>query len=141
MGELPSREAERFCLLVFRSEGIRMDLLAVFVILVIVTGILVLYLTRAPANHQEIESLQVINNLGDRNTPKRGGFLAWGSPVSLPIVVTEANSPVVENVLVFEEYPLVPLRVYSTWIPPGQCIDVIVWKDDKGNVLDLKIAP
>ncbi len=117
-----------------------MDLLSMFVMMVIPGGILFLYLTREPPILQEFESLEVSQNLGDQTAPKKGGFLSWGSPVSLPIVISEGKSPIVENILIFEEYPLVPLRVISSWIEPGRSIDVIVYKDAQGKVLDIRLA-
>lgn len=118
-----------------------MDLLLVFVMLAIPVGILGLYLTRAHPCSREMESLTVVNNLGNKDAPKGRGCLAWFSPTSLPIVVSDPAGSTVENVLLFEEYPLVLLRVYSTWIPPGQRIDVVVAKDGDGHVIDITIAP
>jgi hypothetical protein len=118
-----------------------MDLLSMFVMLVIPGGILFLYMTREPPILQEFESLEVSQNLGEHTAPKKGGFLSWGSPVSLPIVISEGKAAVVENILIFEEYPLVPLRVISSWIEPGRSVDVIVYKDAQGKVLDIRLAP
>lgn len=117
-----------------------MDLLSMFVLLVIPGGMLFIYMMREPPIVQEFESLEVCQNLGDKTAPRKGGFLSWGSPISLPIVVSEGKAPIVENVLIFEEYPLVPLRVISSWIEPGRSIDVIVYKDAQGKVLDIRLA-
>ena len=126
-----------------------MDLLAVFVMIAIPAGMVLLYWTREPSisqeieslDSQEIESLEVVKNLGNQDAPKKRGFLAWTSPTSLPFVLTEGEGTIVENILIFEEYPLVPLRVYSTWIEPGKCIDVLVYRDAGGHVLDIRLAP
>jgi hypothetical protein len=118
-----------------------MDLFAIIVMMVIPAGIVFLYMTREPSISQEIESLEVAKNLGNQDAPKKGGFLAWASPTSLPFVVSEGNGAIVENVLIFDEYPLVPLRVLSSWIEPGRCIDVIVYKDAQGKVLNIRLAP
>lgn len=118
-----------------------MDLLAMFVMMVIPGGMLFLYMLRTAPILQEFESLEVSQNLGNQTAPKKGGFLSWGSPVSLPIVLSEGKAPIVENVLIFEEYPLVPLRVTSSWIEPGTSIDVIVYKDAQGKVLDIRLDP
>ena len=118
-----------------------MDLFAMFVMTLIPAGILLLYVTREPSISQEIESLSVAKNLGDKAAPKGGGFLAWAYPTSLPFLITEDSGPTVENVLIFEEYPLTPLRVRSAWIEPGQCIDVLVYKDAQGQVLGIRLAP
>lgn len=117
-----------------------MDLLSLFVMMVIPGAFLALYMTREPPITQDFESLEVCKNLGTPTAPTKGGFLAWFSPISLPIVVSEGKDPIVENVLIFEEYPMVPLRVISSWIEPGRCIDVIVYKDAQGKVLDIRLA-
>lgn len=117
-----------------------MDLLSLVVMMVIPGAILVLYMTREPPIIQDFESLEVSKNLGDPTVPTKGRFLAWFLPLSLPIVVSEEKAPIVENVLIFEEYPLVPLRVISSWIEPGRCIDVIVYKDAQGKVLNISLA-
>jgi hypothetical protein len=135
------RQSGSACWFLLRDEDELMDLLALFAMIAIPAGMVLLYWTRNPSTSQEIESLEVVKNLGNQDAPKKRGFLAWTSPTSLPFVLTEGEGTIVENVLIFEEYPLVPLRVYSTWIEPGKCIDVLVYKDAGGHVLDIRLAP
>lgn len=106
-------------------------------------GLLVAYIVgmrvRATNRADAVRERQlVISNLGRRENSRPLRLHSRFSPLFLSSF-DDTSAQNVENVLVLEDYPLLPLYVYGPWIEPGDFVAIIVCKDAHGNVLDIRL--
>jgi len=114
--------------------------LAVFLVLggLVVASIFCMRLLGPNRADAVMERQLVINNLGRRENSRPWRLHSRFSPLFLsPSDDTSVQN--VENVLVLEDYPFLPMCVYGPWIRPGEVVAILVWKDEHGNVVDIQL--
>lgn len=114
--------------------------LAVFLALgaLVVMSVFTMRLSVLDRSDAVVERQLVINNLGQRERSRPLRLASRFSP-SLLSPPDNTDPKEVENVLIFEDYPLIPVCVYGPWINPGQVVSILVWKDQGGNVLAIEL--
>jgi hypothetical protein len=97
---------------------------------------------RDGATHTDVVTLRIKENLGHKDPSKDSeSYLAWFSVTSPPIVLTTTCDEIAENLLVFEEYPLFPVRFCGIWLAPGQTVSTLIVRDEDGNPLSIRVLP
>jgi hypothetical protein len=114
--------------------------LAVFLALgtLVVVSVFTMRLSVPDRSEAVVEQQVVINNLGQRERSRPFRLASRFSPLLLSS--SDGTDPKeVENVLIFEDYPLIPVCVCGPWISPGEIVSIWVWKDQGGNVLAIEL--
>jgi hypothetical protein len=89
-----------------------------------------------------VVALRIKENLGHKAPSKdSGSYLAWFSVMSPPVVLTTTCGESAENMLVFEEYPLFPVKFSGTWLAPGKTVSTLIVRDEDGNPLSIRVLP
>ena len=106
--------------------------------LLVVAGVFTIRLGVPDRSEAIVERQVVINNLGQRERSRPWRLVSRFSRLFHSSSVDTGNEEV-ENVLIFEDYPLIPVCVYGPWISPGEVVSIWVWKDQDGNVLAIEL--
>lgn len=112
------------------------------ILLASLTGaaIVLLLLYREGSTRTETITLHVKENLGHKFPSSKGAFLAWYSLMSPPMVLTEASGEErADNLLIFEEYPLLRVRFLGPWLASGQPVSTLIVRDEDGNPLSIEV--
>lgn len=114
--------------------------LAVFVVLgfiVVMTAVSTRVIV--PDRSQAVVERQlVVSNLGQRERSRPFRLLSRFSPLFHATSI-DTKAVNVENILLLEDYPFLPICVHGPWISPGDIVEILVLKDQDGNVLDLRL--
>ena len=114
--------------------------LAVFLALgaLVVLGVFTMRLSVPDRSEAVVERQVVINNLGQRESSRPWKLVSRFSPLFHSSSVYTGHEEV-ENVLVLEDYPLIPVCVHGPWISPGEVVTIFVWRDPGGNVFAIEL--
>lgn len=113
--------------------------LAVFVVLGIVIVLCIFDTRPVPPDRSQavMERHLVVNNIGQQRRSRPFRLLSRLCPQFSSSAGTDSRD--VMNVLILQEYPFLPVCVHGPWIPPGDVVDVLVWKDQQGVVTDIRL--
>jgi hypothetical protein len=99
-----------------------MDPAFVFALITIGACVWGILLVRSDRSVEREEEVTIVQNLSSPRNKARPS-LAYLLPLSPPVVLAEDTgkpdpSIPLENILVSQEYPLIPFRKHGPWIPP-----------------------
>jgi hypothetical protein len=103
-------------------------------------AIVLLLIYRDGSTRTEITTLHVKENLGRILHSSQGAYLAWFSIMSPPVVLTAPpEGERADNLLIFEEYPLLPVRFFGPWLASGEPVSTLIVRDEDGNPLSIEV--
>ncbi len=104
-------------------------------------AIVLLLVYQEGSTRTETITLHVKDNLGRRLDSSGDAYLAWFSIMSPPVVLTTPRQDErADNLLIFEEYPLFPVRFSGPWVTSGQSVSALIVRDEDGNPLSIKVV-